>query len=95
MENKRGILGAIFGAIIIIIALIGFLVYSQIKSNGLTLSTGDVTIKIDYNKSENKQQIQNNTPIINNRNINETWINESFEEVNTPLILIEEVNTQQ
>ncbi len=93
MRNKRGILGAIFGAIIVVVFLIGFLIYSQIKTNGLIFSTGDVTIKIDYNKSENNQ-MQNNTPLIDSINTNEIGINQSLEDENKTFITVEEINGQ-
>ena len=51
MKNKRGILGAIFLVVAIILFLIGAFFYHQIKTNGLIISTGKFIINIGYNDS--------------------------------------------
>lgn len=93
MKNKKGLIGAIFLAIIIVLFLIGFFIYSQVKKNGLTVSTGDVTIKINYNKTANNQ-VQNNNSMSENFRINETAVNETLGGENNTFMIIEEVTNQ-
>jgi len=50
--NKKGLLGTIIIAIIIILALVGTLIYFQLKKEGVQLSSGDFQIDIKYNSTE-------------------------------------------
>ena len=105
MKNKRGLFGAIFLAIIIVLLVAGFLIYSQVKKSGLTLSSGDITVKINYNKSASNQienQMQDNVSNNNSATefkINETEINSTSQiknnSNNETFIIIEEVNQSQ
>lgn len=82
MRNKRGIIGAIFLVIVIILFLIGAFFYHQIKTNGLTLTTGKFIINIDYNNS-------NASP-----NLQETIIPEQFNPNTESNITIEDNSSQ-
>lgn len=59
MKNKRAILGTIFLIIVIILFIMGAFIYYQIKTSGLTVSTGKVTINIAYNNSPEKTETNN------------------------------------
>ena len=46
--NKQALLGKLFFLVIIVIVLIGTGLYYQIQKEELQISTGDVTINIEY-----------------------------------------------
>ena len=56
MRNKRGILGAIFLAVFLVLFSIIALLYYQIKTSGVTISTGNIVLQIKYNATQEKQQ---------------------------------------
>lgn len=74
MKNKRGLIGAIILSIFLLFAIIIGVIYFQIKTHGLTISTGNVVINIDYNESLNSQDDneETNTSINSEQAINAT-----------------------
>mgnify|MGYP001611722713 FL=1 len=75
MKNRRGIIGAIFLVILVVLFLIGAFFYYQIKSNGLTLSTGKLVVNIGYNESYGQgNKLDANNSEEDEQNITETNI---------------------
>ncbi len=96
MGNKRGIIGAIFLVILVVLFLIGAFFYYQIKSNGLTLSTGKLVVNIgyneSYNKAENKLEVNNSKE--NEQNITEANITLEDNSLYDDIILYENMENE-
>lgn len=54
--NTKGLLGKIIIIIIIVLAIIGFTIYTQLKTEGIQLSSGDLQINFKLNDSASDNQ---------------------------------------
>jgi hypothetical protein len=52
MMNKKGLLGMIVIIAAIVILLIGAFLWFQIKNNGITISSGDLSVDINFDENQ-------------------------------------------
>lgn len=74
IRSKRGLLGTILISIALVVLIIGAILFWQIRTNGIQVSSGNFIIEISYNSSSNDssgntgqvfQEVVNNTININ------------------------------
>ena len=75
--NKRALITQIIFIILAVLIIIGVLSFFQLKNNGLKITTGNLVIDVNYNKSD----IQEITPPTNSTPQNKTNI--TVTEINT------------
>jgi hypothetical protein len=84
--NKKGLLGTIILGIVIILAIVGALIYFQLKNEGVQLSSGDFQIDIKYNSSNpEKNPITGDTILEINETLEETQESNTTEESSSNL----------
>ena len=97
MKNKRGLLGFLFMSFLLAVLLLGLMFYIKIRLGGIEFRTGNIVLRISYEKQENNT-IKNNTPINNDILLNDSNINEAIEnitEMNDSIIELNETNIAQ
>ena len=76
MRDKRGFIGAIFLAVLLVIGAILLFLYFQIRANGIQLKTGNIVIDINYQKPEIKEIINITSEINETQNYTSNITNE-------------------
>jgi hypothetical protein len=77
MKNKRGFLFSLMLAVIIVLGVAVFFFYSQLKEEGIKVSSGDIVLDLDLENSnleiKNSPQADNNIKLTNfSNNFTET-----------------------
>ncbi len=73
MKNKKGLIGTIILIVVLLFAIAGFITYNQIKKNGVQLSSGELSIDIQFNQSKDSEpQIDLSPNMSENNETNKT-----------------------